>query len=347
MGFEPAMSTEYEFFIFKEDSHSVRTKGYKDMIPLSPGMFGYSVSRTGTHSELANSLMDSLLDFGIPLEGFHTETGPGVYEAAIRYDTALAAADKSALFKSAVKQLVARRGLIATFMAKWNQHLPGCGGHLHQSLWDPKLKKNLFSDVRDPHRMSPLMKHYMAGQLELMAEMTALICPTVNSYKRLVPNTWAPNNASWGFENRTTALRAISGPSAKSTRVEYRLAGADLNPYIAMAASLAAGLYGVQKKLTLTPTLQAECLHRTRCRQPPDSSILDRGYRKAERQRSSPGNSGRGIRFSLHRHARVGSKTVSGRHHRLGAGTLLRDHLTRADGCGCEVNLMLDRATER
>ena len=253
MGFEPAMSTEYEFFIFKEDSHSVRTKGYKDMIPLTPGMFGYSVSRTGTHAELANSLMDSLLDFGIPLEGFHTETGPGAYEAAIRYDTALAAADKSALFKSAVKQLVARRGLIATFMAKWNQHLPGCGGHLHQSLWDPKLKKNLFSDARDPYRMSPLMKYYMAGQLELMAEMTALICPTVNSYKRLVPNTWAPNNASWGVENRTTALRAISGPSTKSTRVEYRLAGADLNPYIAMAASLAAGLYGIQKKLTLTP----------------------------------------------------------------------------------------------
>src|SRR5262249_23317088 len=159
---------------FKEDSHSVRTKGYKNMIPLSPGMFGYSVSRTGTHAELANSLMDNLLEFGIPLEGFHTETGPGVYEAAIRYDTALAAAAKSALFKNATKQLVARRGLIATFMSKWSHHLPGCGGHLHQSLWDSKLKKNLFSDARDVDGMSPLMKHYMAGQLELMPEITAL-----------------------------------------------------------------------------------------------------------------------------------------------------------------------------
>jgi glutamine synthetase len=252
MGFEPMMSTEYEFFIFREDSHSVRAKDYKNMTPLSPGMFGYSVSRTGTHAELAHSLMDNLRDFRIPLEGFHTETGPGVYEAAIRYDTALAAADKAALFKNAVKQLVSRRGLIATFMAKWNPHLPGCGGHLHQSLWDPKLRTNLFSDVRNPEGMSALMKNYIAGQLELMAEMTALICPTVNSYKRLVPNTWAPTTVSWGLENRTTALRAISGPSPKSTRVEYRLGGADLNPYIAMAASLASGLYGIQKKLALS-----------------------------------------------------------------------------------------------
>lgn len=249
MGFEPTMSAEYEYFIFKEDSQSVRTKGYRNMVPLSPGMFGYSVLRTGAFAELANTLMDSLKGFGIPIEGFHTETGPGVYETAIRYDTALAAADKSALFKTAVKQLASRQGLIATFMAKWNMSLPGCGGHLHQSLWDPKSRKNLFSDSRDPDGMSKIMRHYIAGQLELMAEMAALICPTTNSYKRLVPNTWAPTTASWGIENRTTALRAIVGPSSKSARVEYRLGGADLNPHIAMAASLAAGLYGIENKM--------------------------------------------------------------------------------------------------
>jgi glutamine synthetase len=250
-GFEPTLSAEYEFFIFKEDSHSVRAKGYKNMLPLSPGMFGYSVLRTGAFADLANTVIDNMQAFGIPIEGFHTETGPGVYETAIRYDQALEAADKSALFKTAVKQLLARQGLMASFMAKWNKTLPGCGGHLHQSLWDLKMKKNLFSDSEGDERMSRVMRHYIAGQLELMPEMTALICPTINSYKRLVPNTWAPTTASWGVENRTTALRAIVGPSPKSCRVEYRLAGADINPYIAMASSLAAGLYGVQNELPL------------------------------------------------------------------------------------------------
>jgi glutamine synthetase len=251
MGYAPTMSAEYEYFIFREDAQSVRAKGYKKMTPFSPGMFGYSVLRTGTFAELSNSLIDNLSAFGIEIEGFHTETGPGVYETAIRYDHALAAADKSALFKTAAKQILARQGFMAAFMAKWNVDLPGCSGHLHQSLWNTKLTKNLFYDARNREGMSEIMRHYIAGQLELMPEMTALICPTINSYKRLVPNTWAPTTASWGIENRTTALRAIAGQSSKATRVEYRLAGADINPYIAMAASLAAGLYGIEHQLTL------------------------------------------------------------------------------------------------
>lgn len=250
MGFEAMLSAEYEFFLFRETSKSVREKNYRNMIPLSPGMFGYSVLRTGTYAELTNMLMDNLREFGIPLEGFHTETGPGVYECAIRYDSALAAADKSALFKTVIKQLASRQDLIATFMAKWNAGLPGCGGHLHQSLWDRRKLKNLFSNPKAPNGLSKIMLQYMAGQIELMPEMTALICPTINSYKRLVPNTWAPTTATWGLENRTTALRAIPSTSPKSTRVEYRLGGADINPYIALAASLAAGLYGIEKKLS-------------------------------------------------------------------------------------------------
>ena len=247
------LSAEYEFFLFREDSHSVRAKGYRGLQPLSPGMFGYSVLRTGTYLELANGLIDNLKAFDIGIESFHTETGPGVYETALRYDAALSAADKAALFKSAVKQLAARQGLMATFMAKFNGSLPGCSGHLHQSLWDRAGNKNLFADSGDPEGLSSTMRRYMAGQLELMPEMTALVCPTINSYKRLVPNTWAPTTATWGLENRTTALRAIVGPSAKSTRVEYRLAGADINPYIAMAATLAAGLYGIEHDLPLPP----------------------------------------------------------------------------------------------
>ncbi len=256
MGFAPCFSAEYEYFLFRETSQSVRDKGFRRMTPFSPGMFGYSVLRTGTHAEFLHTILDSMRAFDLELEGFHTETGPGVYETAIRYDTALRAADKAALFKTAMKELAARNGCIATFMAKWNAGLPGCSGHLHQSLWDVDRKTNLFFDQTRSGAMSGLMRHYLAGQLELMPEVIALICPTVNSYKRLVPGTWAPTTVSWGVENRTTALRAIpAGP--QSTRVEYRLAGADGNPYLAMAAALATGLYGIENKLEPPPAVTA------------------------------------------------------------------------------------------
>jgi glutamine synthetase len=253
LGFEPTVAAEYEFFFFREDPHSVREKNYRGLQPLSPGMFGYSVLRTGMHSEFACEIIDSLRAFDLELEGFHTETGPGVYETAIKYDEALRAADKAALFKLAVKQIASRHGLIATFMSKWNASLPGCSGHLHESLWDQEHARNLFHDPAAPQAISAVMRHYVAGQLRLMPEFTALVCPTVNSYKRLVPGVWAPTNATWGVDNRTTALRAVLGPSPQAARVEYRLSGADMNPYLAIAASLASGLYGIEQKLEPPP----------------------------------------------------------------------------------------------
>jgi len=256
LGYEPTVSTEYEFFFFKEDSHSIREKHYHNLKPLSPGMFGYSVLRTGTLSELAHTMLEAMRAFDVELEGLHTETGPGAYEAAIKYDHALRAADKAALFKTGIKQIAARSGLVATFMAKWNAGLPGCSGHLHQSLWDADRTTNLFYDPASPDKISDAMRQYMAGQLQLMPEMTALVCPTVNSYKRLVPGVWAPTNATWGIDNRTAALRAVTGPSSRSVRVEYRLAGADINPYLAIASSLAAGLYGIEQQLELTPPIE-------------------------------------------------------------------------------------------
>jgi glutamine synthetase len=261
MGYEPMISAEFEFFLFKEDPHTIREKSYREIKPLSPGMFGYSVLRTGTFADVSHSILDALRAFDIKLEGFHTETGPGVYEAAIKYDTAVRAADKAALFKTAIKQIVGRSGLMATFMAKWNADLPGCSGHLHQSLWDAHHAENLFQDAKRADKMSCVMKHYMAGQLRLMPEMTAFACPTINSYKRLVPGVWAPINATWGIDNRTTALRAITGPTWKSTRIEYRLSGADANPYLATAAALAAGLYGIEEKLEPPPAVTGDAYH--------------------------------------------------------------------------------------
>jgi len=244
-GFEPHFAAEFEFWMFRETAQSLREKGFRNLNTLSPGMFGYSVLRASQNTPLVLDLIDQLAAFNVPLEGFHTETGPGVYEAAINVDHALAAADKAALFKTAVKEIASRHGVVPNFMAKWNSELPGSSGHLHQSLWQDG---NLFYHANDG--MSPTMKHYMAGMLHNMCELQALFCPTVNSYKRTVQGTWAPVNATWAVDSRTVSVRAIPA-SLKSTRVELRLTGADINPYLAMAAALAAGLDGIERTLPL------------------------------------------------------------------------------------------------
>jgi glutamine synthetase len=248
MGFLPKFGAEFEYFIFRETPQTLREKGFANLTPLTPGMFGYSWLRSSSNSALVHALLDGCNGFGIEIEGMHTETGPGVYETAIRYDDLEAAADKAALFKTVVKEICARHGVTASFMAKWNSELPGCSGHVHQSLWDLAGENNLFFDERDRRGMSKTFRHYIGGQLSLMPELTAFYWPTINSYKRGVENTWAPTGVSWGFENRTTALRVI-GTSKKSMRVEYRQMGADMNPYIGMAVSLAAGLWGIANRV--------------------------------------------------------------------------------------------------
>jgi len=250
LGYEARFAAEYEFFIFRETAQTLREKQFGGLTPLSPGMFGYSVQRASANAELVLEILEALAAFDVPLEGFHTETGPGVYEAAITVAPALLAADRAALFKTSVKEIAARHGLTPTFMAKWNASLPGSSGHLHQSLSGTGHPDNLF--YGDDGGMSDLMRHYIAGMVTNLPELTALYCPTINSYKRTVPGAWAPVNATWGVDNRTTAVRAIPG-GKKSSRVELRLTGADINPYLAMAASLAAGLDGIERKLELPP----------------------------------------------------------------------------------------------
>jgi glutamine synthetase len=250
MGFAPKFGAEFEYFIFKETPQTLKEKNYQGLEPLTPGMFGYSWLRTSANAPLVHAIIDGCNAFGVDVEGMHTETGPGVYETAIRYDDLEQAADKAVLFKTAVKEICARHQVTACFMAKPNAKLPGCSGHVHQSLWALDNSRNMFFDEegRDAHGMSKLLRHYIGGQIELMPELTALYWPTVNSYKRSVENTWAPTTATWGRENRTTAIRVI-GDSPKSMRVEYRQLGADMNPYIGMAVSLAAGLWGIENEV--------------------------------------------------------------------------------------------------
>jgi glutamine synthetase len=249
-GFEAMGSLEYEWFNFRETSQSLAEKGHAHPHTLTPGMFGYSIIRMAQNRPFLNALMDEMAAFRVPIEGLHTETGPGVFEAALLYTDPLEAADRAVLFKTGAKEIGQRFGIMPTFMAKWNDQLPGCSGHIHQSLWDDK-KRNVFHDERDPLKMSALFKSYVAGQLHCLPELLPFFAPTVNSYKRLVEGAWAPTRANWGVDNRTTALRIISA-GAKSTRVETRVNGSDSNAYLAMAAALAAGAYGIEKNLTLS-----------------------------------------------------------------------------------------------
>lgn len=255
LGFGAKMSFEYEFFIFNETPQSARDKNYRDLIPLSPGMFGYSVLRTQAHGDLFNEFMDFCIEHDFPLEGLHCETGPGVWEAAIAVDEVQRAADKAALFKTFAKGFFQRRDKIATFMAKWSMDYPGQSGHLHQSLFDLKSGAGVFSKDGAEFGMSELQRHYVAGLQKYLKPFLAMTSPTINSYTRLVKGFWAPTAATWGVDNRTTALRVIPG-SEKSQRVEFRVGSADANPYLVAAATLGAGLRGIEEKLELGPAVQ-------------------------------------------------------------------------------------------
>ena len=253
MGYGAMVGAEYEFFNFAETPHTWAEKKGQPPTPITPGMFGYSLLRAGGNREYFNALMDETAQFGIPIEGLHTETGPGVYEVAILFSEALEAADRAILFKLAAKEIGARYGIMPSFMAKWSAQYPGCSGHLHQSLTDGS--KNLFHDPKGRHGgMSKLFESYLQGQLDSLMGMAPMFWPTVNSYKRLVDGFWAPVKPTWGVDNRTATFRVLPG-SPKATRLETRTPGADMNPYLAVAAVLAAGLDGVEKgrKLTTKP----------------------------------------------------------------------------------------------
>ncbi|MEO8137747.1 MAG: glutamine synthetase, partial [Betaproteobacteria bacterium] len=184
LGFTVMTGMEFEWFNFAETPHTWAAKKGSGPEPITPGMFGYSLLRMNHNREFFKALMEEMQAFHVPIEGLHTETGPGVYEAAILFSEALEQADRAILFKTGAREIGSRFGIMPSFMAKWNQHYPGCSGHVHQSLSDGK--KNLFHDPKSPTGMSKLFESYLAGQVTCMMEMGPMIWPTINSYKRLV-----------------------------------------------------------------------------------------------------------------------------------------------------------------
>ncbi len=248
MGYAAEAACEFEFFLFDETPDSVREKGFRDLKNISPGFFGYSVLRNSVYSEFYEELLATCDAMRFPLEGLHTETGPGVLEAALDHAPAVEAADQASLFKTFTKVLAQKRGWMATFMARWSPDWPGQSGHIHISLSDLERRSPVFHDPEQAQGISETMRHFIGGQQALMPELLAMIAPTVNSFSRLIPGFWAPTDASWGIENRTCAIRAIPGKPT-SQRVEYRITAADINPHIALAAALGSGLWGIEHRI--------------------------------------------------------------------------------------------------
>ena len=247
LGLAAKAGFEYELFVFDEDPDSVRDKGYRDLQPLTPGNFGYSVLRAAANAEMFQALMDYCADFRMPLEGLHCETGPGVWEAALAVAEGLEAADRATLFKTFSKAFFTQRGAMATFMAKWSMDYPGQSGHYHFSLLDED-GANVFANAGHTESIPDRARWALGGLIRYVPEFLPMLAPTVNSYTRLVKGAWAPTAATWGVDNRTAAFRFIPGDD-KSQHIEGRVGGADGNPYLVSAATLGAAVAGIEQRI--------------------------------------------------------------------------------------------------
>lgn len=223
-------------------------------------MFGYSITRPIHNQGYYYDIYDSCIKFQCDIEGWHTESGPGVYEAALEFGQISGMADRASLFKYVVKGVATKYGITPCFMAKPRAGLPGNSGHIHVSVIDKDQKNLLARETKDEgaewpdiEQLSDLGRHFLAGILEGLPDVMPMLAPTINSYKRLVENFWAPVTVSWGLEHRAASIRLIAPPTSKpgATRFEVRVAGADANPYYVMAAILGLGWRGVEKKLAI------------------------------------------------------------------------------------------------
>jgi len=254
LGYVPSFAYEFEFYLLRGDSRSLAANSWRDLQPITDGNHTYSVFRDTGTDFLIGEIRQQLARYGVYIEASNSEHGPGQFEVNIHYGDAIDAADNAMLLKHAVKELAARHGHTASFIAKLKPEWAGSSGHIHQSLrttgGDPA-----FANPSEPSSLSAVGQQYLAGLVEHAADLTAVYLPTVNSYKRTEGGSWAGGSSTWGVDNRTVAIRSIpnAGPAA---RVENRIAGADANPYLVMAANLAAGLDGIEQKLTPPPVVE-------------------------------------------------------------------------------------------
>jgi glutamine synthetase len=268
MGMKAFFASELEFYLFDETYADIHAKGYRD--PKTAGYYieDYHVFQTTKEEPVMRAVRNGLQGAGIPVENSKGEWGPGQEEINVRYADALEMADRHVIIKNGIKEMAYAAGKAVTFMAKWRYDLAGSSSHVHASLWDAAGKKPLFFDPKAAHTMSPLARKFLAGQLAHAREMTYFLAPFINSYKRFQAGTFAPTRAVWSIDNRTAGFR-LCGEGTKGVRVECRVGGADLNPYLAFAALLAAGLAGIEQKLELEPAFSGDAYQGRKLREIP------------------------------------------------------------------------------
>lgn len=253
-GYVAKMGSELEFYVFDETFDALREKRYRGGKTAGWYIGDYHIFQTSKEEELIRAIRNALDEAGIPVEFSKGEFGPGQEEINLRYTDALEMADRHVIYKNAAKEIAYQQGKSVTFMAKWDYELAGNSCHLHSSLWDEEGKTPLFHDENDARGMSTLFRHYLAGQLALVQEMTYFFAPYINSYKRFQAGSFAPTKAVWSGDNRTSGFRVLG--SGAGSRVECRIPGADANPYLAFAATIAAGLHGIERSLELEPAFE-------------------------------------------------------------------------------------------
>lgn len=250
LGFNAKMATELEFFLFEESFENIRKSGFRNLKPISGYNEDYHILQTTKEEGVMRPIRNYLFEAGLPIENTKGEAEAGQEELNIRYSSAMDCADYHSIAKHAVKEIAWQQGHAASFLAKWDKDRVGSSSHIHQSLW--RDGKPAFYDPSAKHGMSDLMRHYMAGLIKYAPEYIYFLAPYINSYKRFSKGTFAPTKTVWSIDNRTAGFR-LCGEGTESVRVECRIGGSDLNPYLAQAVMLAAGIKGMEETMELSP----------------------------------------------------------------------------------------------
>jgi glutamine synthetase len=261
-------ASELEFYLFDESHDAIAARNFRDPATTSRYIEDYHIFQTTKDEPVMRAIRNGLVGAGIPVENSKGEWGPGQQEINIRYADALEMADRHVILKNAVKEIAHNQGKAVTFMAKWRYDLAGSSSHIHQSLWNAAGTEPLFAKPEGEHGMSTLMRQYLAGQLKHAGEICYFLAPFINSYKRFQSGTFAPTRAIWSVDNRTAGFR-LCGAGTNAIRVECRIGGADLNPYLAFAALIAAGLAGIEGNLDLEPAFTGDAYRGKRLRDIP------------------------------------------------------------------------------
>ncbi len=255
MGYEAMTATELEFFLFEKSFDQIRKENFRDLEPISGYNEDYHILQTTKEEHVMRPIRNHLWNAGIPVENSKGEAETGQEELNIKYAPAMDTAAYHSIAKNAVKEIAWQHGHAATFLPKWHHDKVGSSSHVHQSLWSDG--KPAFFDEADKLGMSALMKSYMAGLLKYAADYTYFMAPYINSYKRFVKGTFAPTRIIWSVDNRTAGFR-LCGESTKAVRIECRIPGSDMNPYLVLAAMLSAGIAGIEEGLELQPPTKGD-----------------------------------------------------------------------------------------